>query len=61
MAVYGKPSETDLRVVDMFYHQWLSPSQIDRKLGLDEGRAHDVIVDFWKMPQGTQSHWFDMM
>lgn len=61
MAVYSKPSDVDLKVVDMFYHQWFSPSQIDRKLNLEDGKAHDIIVNFWRLSNATQSRWFDMM
>ena len=35
-------------IIHMFYALDKTPSEIDRKLHLEEGTAHDVIVKHWK-------------
>lgn len=49
----GKMTKKMMEKVSDLFGQGYAPSQIDKKLRLDDGVAHDVIVESWAADWGT--------
>lgn len=44
------------RKVWTFHTQGFAPSEIDSKMSLDKGTAHDIIVGLWKRQKDASKH-----
>lgn len=47
MEKYIADSTTAMQVLEAHYELKLAPSQIDQRLDLPAGTAHDIMVDWW--------------